>query len=92
MKGTIIPVGITTLLGIVVNIVSDNITNPWAWLILVVAVIISAVVGNRVEKNRVQNVKIKGDSNDLEQTSSVESTQNVNIKGSANKIKQTIKR
>jgi hypothetical protein len=91
MKSAIISVGITSFLGIVVNIVSDNVTNPWAWLILVVAVVIAAVLGILVEKKMAQNIKIKGYSNELEQTSSRKNTQNVDIKGSDNKVKQTLK-
>jgi len=91
MKGTIIAVGTTAILGIAVNIVSDNLTNPWAWVIFVIAVLLAIFAGNTLDRKRIQRAKVRGESNDVEQNLSGAGTQTVDVKGKENKIKQTIK-
>ena len=67
MKGAIIGGGVAALLDIMINVVSDNLTNPWAWSIFFVLVIASAWFGNSIEKRSGQNVSILGKENDIEQ-------------------------
>lgn len=90
MKGAIIGGGVAALLDIMINVVSDNLTNPWAWIIFFVLVIASAWFGNSIEKRSGQNVSILGKENDIEQQSTENGTQRINVFGTKNKVKQKI--
>lgn len=90
MKGAIIGGGVAALLDIMINVVSDNLTNPWAWIIFFVLVITSAWFGNSIEKRSGQNVSILGKENDIEEQSTENGTQRTNVFGTKNKVKQKI--
>ena len=90
MKGAIIGGGVAAVLDIMINVVSDNLTNPWAWIIFFVLVIASAWFGNSIEKRSGQNVSILGKENDIEEQSTENGTQRTNVFGTKNKVKQKI--
>ena len=90
MKGAIIGGGVAALLDIMINVVSDNLTNPWDWIIFFVLVIASAWFGNSIEKRSGQNVSILGKENDIEEQSTENGTQRTNVFGTKNKVKQKI--
>lgn len=92
MIGAIVCGGATAFLGIAVNYLSGNFKNPWAWLILVLAVILSAFVGNYAEKKRHQRTVVLGGQNELQQDTEDSGTQRIFALGGKNKVYQNIKK
>ena len=92
MKGAIIAGGATAILSVAINIVSDNLANPWAWVAFAVAILLAAFAGNAIDKKLAQRAKIRGESNEVKQDLSGVGIQTAKVKGKRNQVKQTIKK
>lgn len=93
MKGAIIGGMLAAITDVTINIVSNNYTNPIAWVVFVLVVVLSSIVGFKIEKKtkNKQKAVITGDENESEQTAQKTGTQTIHIKGTKNKAKQQIR-
>lgn len=92
MKGALIGGAAAAILNVAINVVSDNLNNPWAWLIFFVSVFASALVGDFVEKKVSQHSSVIGRENETEQDIEGNGSQRIDAIGKSNKIKQNIKK
>lgn len=92
MKGAIIGGLIAAILDIAINVVSDNLTNPWAWVVFIIAVFASALVGQNVEGKISQKASMIGKENDIQQDLETHGLQTARTIGKKNNIKQNIKK
>lgn len=92
MKGAIIGGLIAAILDIAINVVSDNLTNPWAWVVFIIAVFASALVGKNVEGKISQKASMIGKENDIQQDLETHGLQTARTIGKKNNIKQNIKK
>lgn len=94
MKGAIIAGLLAALVDVAVNVVSNNLNNPLAWVIFLIVVFVSAAIGHLVEKKIAKKPNITtiiGVENEIEQEAGNNSSQKANIIGKKNKVKQTVK-
>lgn len=93
MKGAIFGGILAAITDVVINIVSDNYSNPIAWVVFVVVVVLSSIVGFKIDQNikSKQKAVIYGNENETEQTAQKNGTQSIRIKGTNNKAKQQIR-
>lgn len=97
MKGALIAGSLAALVDVAVNVVSNNLNNPLAWVIFFVVVCVSATVGHLVEKKAIKKSNITnviGVENKIEQeigNKGNNTSQKANVIGKKNKVKQTVK-
>jgi len=76
------------VLGVAVNIATNNITSVVAWVLVVAAVLLAAAAAGFAEGDRQQGVKIRGAKNIVNQRGK-ESTKHAKIRGDSNDVTQS---
>jgi hypothetical protein len=76
------------ILGVTINIATDNADNALAWALVVGAVILVAVVAGHTDGDAAQRLRIRGARNKVHQRGK-EATKDTSIRGDANDVQQT---
>lgn len=84
----VLSAGATAALGVAINLATDNIKSVLAWLLVLAAVILVAMVTPRVQRYARSAARIKGERNTVEQRGAG-ADKRARVSGKDNQLRQT---
>lgn len=88
MLRRVIVVAATAVLGVAVNLATDNLSSVFAWTLVGIAIVLAALTADLGKVASGQYAKVRGGDNSVTQRGH-RAVQRANVRGKANEVKQS---